>query len=185
MTLVSHKAWRIEKEYGSLNYKDKVVLDIGADYGCTPEFFLSRGAKRVIAVEADPFYYNRLVEWAETINKTETIVACINGMTAGNLQGLLNPAATDFIPQIVKIDCEGCECEFFRLNDDVLKIPEAYILETHSVAMFEAWTHLLRRLRYAVTVIEEFPKNPVERHRKVLSGVKRPPPRVIRHRRGS
>jgi len=39
--------------WGCVSYKDKTVLDLGADYGSTVYYFLKNGAKKVIAVEGD------------------------------------------------------------------------------------------------------------------------------------
>jgi hypothetical protein len=39
--------------YGLLDVKEKTVLDIGAYVGDTAEFFLKRGAKKVICIERD------------------------------------------------------------------------------------------------------------------------------------
>ena len=35
--------------YGKYNYYNKVILDIGADFGLSPKFFVDHGAKKVIA----------------------------------------------------------------------------------------------------------------------------------------
>ena len=40
--------------YGSLDYRDAVVLDIGADFGSTARFFFERGAKRVVSLDIVP-----------------------------------------------------------------------------------------------------------------------------------
>ena len=35
--------------YGRYDYRDKIILDIGADFGLSPKFFIDHGAKQVIA----------------------------------------------------------------------------------------------------------------------------------------
>ncbi len=39
--------------YSTLNYKNKVVVDYGADIGSSAIYFLSKGAKQVIGIEID------------------------------------------------------------------------------------------------------------------------------------
>ena len=75
--------------YGKYDYKDKVVLDIGADFGLSPKFFIDRGAKRVIAyspMRQKRQFMDEKIEWHRKYWKGEEIEA-------------------DFL----KIDCEGCE----------------------------------------------------------------------------
>jgi predicted rRNA methylase YqxC with S4 and FtsJ domains len=51
------------------SFKDKLVLDIGADYGTTAEFFLKKGAKKVIAVEGDEYLAGSLLKRCKNSKK--------------------------------------------------------------------------------------------------------------------
>lgn len=144
VSLVPEKAWHIAREYGSLDYKDAVVLDVGADYGCTAEFFLARGAKHVFASEANPEWRRRLAMWAA--GKPVTVVSATDKESAEDLLGLA--------PDIVKMDCEGCEATLLGVGDSFLSIPRAWILETHTAPLYEALTDRFRALGFLVTDIE-------------------------------
>ena len=64
------KPWEdldLDTHWGWLDVEGKVVLDVGADYGSTADFFLQRGAARVIAVEGDPRSFRRLEALAKPL----------------------------------------------------------------------------------------------------------------------
>jgi len=90
-----------EKHYGMLDCKDKIVVDIGADYGSTARFFLSRGARRIIAYESNPVLRAKLLREFLFDGRVE-IHGCWDGvMPAGD---------------ILKMDCEGCEYKMSELQ---------------------------------------------------------------------
>jgi hypothetical protein len=111
----------------SIDYKDKVVLDIGADWGSTAEFFLKKGAKSVIAVESDDERFNRLQQLA----KDNQAILPVN-LRINNVFSYYN-LITSHQPDIIKIDCEGCEKHLVGLSQHVLRIPSLYIIEYHDV----------------------------------------------------
>lgn len=111
-------------EWVNIDYKDKIVLDIGADYGSTAEFFLKKGAKQVIAVESDPKLGEQLKKFSENKNITP-FISEIN--RSEKLVYLLQ----EFKPDIVKSDCEKCEKLFLGVPIEVLRIPKTYIVECH------------------------------------------------------
>jgi len=77
--------------YGRYDYNDKIILDIGADFGLSPKFFIDHGAKKVIAyspMRQKRQFMDPKIEWNRKYWKGEEISA-------------------DFL----KIDCEGCEYE--------------------------------------------------------------------------
>lgn len=49
-----------DKHWNYASFKDKIVLDLGADYGSTASYFLWRGAKQVIAVEGSKEFADAL-----------------------------------------------------------------------------------------------------------------------------
>jgi len=77
------------KTYGKYHYDGKVVLDIGADFGLSPAFFLHQGASKVIAYSPE-----RQKNWLRD-SRIEWHRKCWNGQ--------FHQA------DILKIDCEGCE----------------------------------------------------------------------------
>ena len=46
-------AYDISKSYHYISVKDKVVLDVGADFGFSPLYFIKEGAKSVVAFSLD------------------------------------------------------------------------------------------------------------------------------------
>lgn len=111
--------------YAITNLKGKVILDIGADWGSTPHFFISQGAKQVIAVEGNEKYYKRMKE--NFRDDPRVIPKFIYIIEARDIEKLIK----EHSPDIVKIDCEGCERHLSRVQRSILKIPSEYIMETH------------------------------------------------------
>lgn len=171
MNLPREKAWHHEAEYGGLDYRGALVLDIGADYGTTAEFFLDRGASRVLAVEASPEWRDRLVAWA-------------HGKPVTVLPGALGPDTAHQImehrPDVVKCDCEGAEASLLDLPDDLLCAPSAWVMETHTAELYLAFSERLGGLGYDVTVVKDHGPEPNRSGKlcKVIQAVK-PFPTVI------
>jgi len=91
--------------YGKYNYMGKIILDIGADFGLSPKFFIDHGAKKVIAyspMKQKRQFKDEKIEWNRKYWQGEEISA-------------------DFL----KIDCEGCEYQ--KPVSFYLSYPEALI----------------------------------------------------------
>jgi len=115
-----------ERFYGKIDYKDKVVLDIGADYGSTADFFFCKGASKVIGVEGNKSIFDQLKKNAEYIPELFPIFLYVDN--SKQISDLLE----EYRPDIVKIDCEGCEIVFLDLSNEIFSIPESYVVETHT-----------------------------------------------------
>jgi hypothetical protein len=130
------KPWEdlaLETHWGWLDVRDKVVLDVGADYGSTADFFLQRGAARVIAVEGDTRSFRRLEALAK---ERPGLVAVQKRITSVNdWRELLSSHA----PQVVKADCEGGEYWLLDLEDKLFSRPEAWAVELHTKEQAERW----------------------------------------------
>ena len=125
-----------EVHWGFADYKDKVILDIGADYGSTADFFLHKGARNVIAIECHPEHFQRL----EALAKENPGMVAINMRIA---------SATDFLVllkqydvDIMKVDCEGCEAWLLELDDVALSQVPEYLVEIHSRESAEIFGNL-------------------------------------------
>lgn len=124
----SHCPLETEEDYKrifqNIDFENKIVLDIGADKGSTPSFFLRQGAKEVIAVEVRKDFItemeNKLAEYP--INIIEDKVSSTQDFEY---------YISEFKPDIVKIDIEGDEETLPDISDDLFKIPYIYIIETH------------------------------------------------------
>jgi len=110
--------------WGYIDYNDKVVLDLGADYGSTAKFFLGCGARQVIAVEYDSQYLGALNKFRENNN---TIVVQRFVRDERDFDELINLYRSD----VVKVDIEGGEIGLLDVDCDTLnKVPE-YAIEYH------------------------------------------------------
>ena len=127
----------IDKEYNIVNVRGKVVLDIGAYIGDSVLYWLWRGAKLVIAVEPVPEHYELLLR-----NTKDQPVIALNGsvgcdtplipqLIGSHSYGIkekptqrndyikvprysLTELIREYNPDIIKIDCEGCEQLYLR-----------------------------------------------------------------------
>jgi len=115
-----------EKLYGTANYKNKTVLDIGADYGSTAHYFLEKGAKKIIAVEGDTKMFKQLLYNFGHDKRVVPIPLWIDKpLHFGWLIRI-------YIPDITKIDIEGYEIHLAGVEDSILQLCEEYIIETHT-----------------------------------------------------
>ena len=136
-----------EAEYGFVDYEGKKVMDVGADWGRTADYFLQKGAKGVIAIEGDPVFYEKLKENAKLLPDMIPIFLPIR-----------HP--DDFIdlikrwsPDLMQIDCEGCEAFLFQIPNEIFsRIPE-YLIETHSIQLYRIMKKKCRANKY--TIIED------------------------------
>ena len=101
----------------------KKVLDLGADYGTTPEYFLHMGARKVIAVEGNQIFFSQLQEKFEFSSK----VSCKN-IWINSVEKLENLISDDI--DIAKVDIEGAE-NYLLETSAITKIP-VWLIEAHS-----------------------------------------------------
>jgi Methyltransferase FkbM domain len=106
-------------EYSFLPVREKEVIDIGANIGDSSIYFANRGAKNVIAVEPDKISYDYAAKniaingFSENIKLilaacgSEDIFVSENEQQFLTLKTLVKKYCS--CPQILKIDCEGCE----------------------------------------------------------------------------
>jgi FkbM family methyltransferase len=149
--------------YG-FDFKDKVVLDVGAYCGESAVFFSSHGAKKVILYE--PFSgHQTCIKNNISLNhmnaelhnegvgaKDEPLMINYDDADLGfglknegknqtlikvrNISDVLNESGAD----IAKIDCEGAEISLNEVSKSVLRKISLYIIETHNSAIKKALT---------------------------------------------
>ena len=119
----------LETHWGWLYVEGKVVLDVGADYGSTASFFLSRGAKHVVGVEADKRLFKRLQALAGGVPALDAVEMRVS--SARDWEELL----TVYRPDVVKSDCEGGECGLLDLDDRVFRRVGQWAVELHTPEM--------------------------------------------------
>ena len=130
------------------DYEGKIVLDVGADWGSTAEYFLSHGALKVVAVEANQAHYDDLVK--NTAGMPVTPIQC-NVSGHSDWERLINTHA----PDVVKADCEGCEAHLVDVPSDVLGKCSVWIVETHNSNIYSAVTEKFRLAGFSVSTICE------------------------------
>jgi hypothetical protein len=110
--------------YLATDIKDKVVLDVGAGCGETALWFLSKGAKHVVAIESDDKAFELLVQ-----NTKGHSVDCISGKF--NLDSLNIPH--DYL----KLDIEGGEDIMLQASD--LRYDKPFVVEIHDKSKALQW----------------------------------------------
>lgn len=106
------------------SFKDKVVLDLGADYGSTVRYFLKKGARFIIAVEGDPKFAQELRKRYQSSGKVMFEELMID--SAEDMNKLICHKGID----LAKIDIEGAE-KFLLSLPSIMNIP-TWLIETHS-----------------------------------------------------
>lgn len=156
-----------EEQYGTIDCRGAVVLDVGADFGSTARFFLHQGAARVYASE-------RLPEWVIRLRAytlEEPRVSLLPPLRPEDV----DPWLLTLRPDVVKVDCEGCEAFFLdRGSDQALMIPRAWVLEVHSLDLEERFTARFTQLGYRIRVVVEHAYRSPEKHRVVLAAERVP-----------
>ncbi len=113
------------EKHWSLDVKDKVILDIGADRGSTADYFLCHGAKHVIAVEG---HYQTYLELEENSKKIPEITPVYQLICCyGGFEELIKK----YKPDLVKVDIEGGELHFTRVDAELLRSVKEYMFEVH------------------------------------------------------
>ena len=103
--------------YGSINWKGKVVLDIGADIGSSAMFFLMNGAYYVYLLEKEQLYRTTYesIKQRYPVLKNSVILKSLNDM----------PNSID----VLKMDCEGCELQL--LTEELLNKANEFVVGLH------------------------------------------------------
>jgi hypothetical protein len=115
-----------DKHWGFTVFRNKVVLDVGADYGSTAYYFLKRKATAVIAVEGNVELWNGLMRHYG--NKRN--VCCVFKMIAssGDFEELLKQFHVD----VAKVDIEGAEAFIVGVPPKLIIDCPEWLIETHS-----------------------------------------------------
>jgi len=114
-----------EKDYGGVDYTDAVVLDVGCSFH-TPDFFLDKGAKHVIGIEAMPSRMETIIKYAEKFGTVTPITKWIKKVEHLEEIYLAHPEITH-----AKYDCDGCETVIIDMKPEIFRIPKYYVMEVH------------------------------------------------------
>ena len=141
-----------EEHWAYTSFKGKTILDLGADWGSTAEWFLMKGARRVTAVEGNPNYYQQLRENFKEDPRVETVHRWID--SPEDLQELLVKYPTE----IVKVDIEGAEVHIANTPPNLVGGPKEWLIEYHTPEIGEALRGLFERLGFRTS--EHHPRIP-------------------------
>ena len=151
-----------------INYSNRHVVDIGGNVGDTPLFFANENAE-VLCFEPVKHLYDLAVENVNLNNNLKKNITLVNkaiGVKRGKLRfdsssvvDYINNDSNemevitihdvfdqfDFTPDILKMDCEGCEFEIIKNND--LSMFNEIILEHHSKMVKKDYKSIVNKLK--------------------------------------
>ena len=131
-------------DYGGLDYRNKTVLDVGADWGCTAKFFLSEGARSVIAVEKNKRFAIQLFLYSLYERRVKAIR--MNVSRKENFISLFRR----YRPDIVKLDCEGGERYLLDADDATFNCIPEYVMEVHGKNLRNRFIRRFRHNGYSI-----------------------------------
>ena len=120
--------------YRNLDVLGKTILEFGGEVGSTASYFLRHGAKRVISVESNKGWYDRLVENAKQMDGRCTPIH-LHLSNSADLEKLIK----EYKPDILHMDIEGYEKYLLELSDELWNTIPTIDLEVHKdfVMLFE------------------------------------------------
>ena len=142
-----------ERDYGIVDYKGKVVLDLGADRGSTASWFLAKGATKVIAVEGNRILARELKEicaQARWVNRIVPIEVWIK--TTQAIEALIS----EYKPDVVKVDIEHWEILLANCKGDVLKSVHEWVMEIHRQDEYDKLVNKFLAIGFSVTRIRTY-----------------------------
>ena len=144
-----------EKHWNFTDFKDKVILDIGADHGSTASFFVKKGAKKIIAVEGNPNQYKQL----EYIFGSDPDVTCVFLWIDKPIHFI--SLFQKYNPDIVKIDIEGNESYLLQIPKEIFRMIKVYLIEIHSGLLKDQFVFKLDKYGYSIGIEYARPRTEV------------------------
>jgi len=183
------------EEYSFLEVENEIVIDIGSNIGDSPIYFALNNAKKVIALEPYPYLYNIALKNIKKNGIEDKIILLnagygqdsiikvnpdfkadvnydlkpFNGgvdVKSFSLKTILNDYHID--NAVLKMDCEGCEYNIIKEDNDTLRKFKRIEMEYHYG--YEKLKEKLEEVGFTVTYSEphkSFNKNATE-HNMVL-----------------
>jgi hypothetical protein len=139
-----------------VNVNNKTVLDLGCGrwnrvervedtWLTTPEYFISKGASKVIGVDIDPSEIDWFSNKITVDNRYEFILYAIN--SSNDLKLLYEK----YRPNCVKFDIETAERTLFDLDIEYIRSVEEYYIETHGADLYNQFIDFLPKQGYNIT----------------------------------
>lgn len=132
------------------NLKNKVVLDLGADFGSTANFFLRNGAKKVIAVEGNRELGKML---RNNFRKSKKVVPIVDWIDSP--QKILR-LIKKYKPDVVKCDIEGAEIHLLGVP---LRLVKTWLVETHTLKIYSKLVEKFHKEGFRISKFPHCPPN--------------------------
>jgi len=131
-----------EKHWSFLTLEGKSIIDFGADYGSSANYFLKRGAAKVVAVEGSYWLFRIL----KRNFKNRKDVVCL-------WRFLKKPSdfekiIAEYPCDLAKVDVEGAE--IYLLNASNLANIKEWMIETHSETTAKKLQHKLVKCGFSI-----------------------------------
>ncbi len=144
---IYHEDYNTHWKYFS--FKNKIVLDLGADYGSTAWFFGENGASKVVAVEGDKLFFKRLQKFSQRYHYIVPIELVIN--SGEDIKRLISM----YSPDIVKVDIEGAERFLIDFSGECLNMVKEWLIETHDPNLSRKIVEKFAAVGFAVKKIRQ------------------------------
>jgi hypothetical protein len=127
------------KYYSTLDVKDKIVFDLGADFGTSPMFFLDRGAYSAIGFSLDKQYFKSdgkndrdyfHYHCADEIDVGLRFIYAVVFAYSVKESNRVMLRTDKNVSFALKADCEGCEWQL--LTDNILDFFDDWIVALHN-----------------------------------------------------
>jgi hypothetical protein len=148
-----------KKEYDVLPVEDRIIMDIGANIADSSIYFASKGAKKIYAAEPNGELYElakQNINISKFSNRIQIIWGGCSSKTCENNDPPLLSLETlmgkfEITPDILKIDCEGCEYDvILNSTDDLIGSFKYILIEYHHG--YKNLKRKLERCGFSVTV---------------------------------
>ena len=108
--------------YNTLDVKDKIVFDVGCDFGTTPMYFIRKGAIKVIGFSKDnQYFFDYRYKHFNVDANPDSLSNVIKDMT--NIKQSMDKQI------VLKADCEGCEWNF---TQEMIEKFDDWVIAVHS-----------------------------------------------------
>lgn len=134
------------------NLEGKIVLDLGcgwinSGHASTPEYFISRGASKIVGVDISCDEIQKLSE----LYPSHTFI-CKSINSAEDFSSLIK----EHHPQVIKMDVEGAEIHLEKVPNEVFSSVEEFAIEYHNPECKKAVMEKFAELGFKITAVNNF-----------------------------